>query len=379
MYCFSAFHVLLCMILYQQTPVVYLQSLVLTLETSPLKCREEVTLKCLYSGPTCCTDDARVWTRDGVQIMSNGATSDNQKYKEERNDASLHFDMKILNLEDTDFQRVFQCKYFFQTSNTLTLSKNDSYQCHPSDMGSCPFKVSRANDKMRIEGNLNISKVAPSPVLHAFYGEDNITSAFLTTELINYDTWYYFLTANIDNHVDCKGRRNDKLTVYVTIGSTKNEICQSDLCTCDLCGFYCWLISAIIPFIACFILFGIYYRMCCPEGETCKKKCEMYTLIWFGSTLLLNTVSVPIGIHHCPCQENWWFLFNFTWSFGTGLLIAFFICLARYDWSYLGERDTTFKIKMIALGSVTAGTYLLAAPAFEKKLLKGGEKKAAAV
>lgn len=105
----------------------------MTIETSPLVRGKDVTLKCLYSGPTCCTDDARVWTRDGTEIMNNGAPLDITKYKEERNDASLHFDMKILNLDEPDFNKAFQCQYNFQTSNTVTLTKDSTYESKSID------------------------------------------------------------------------------------------------------------------------------------------------------------------------------------------------------------------------------------------------------
>ncbi|CAG2188039.1 COLEC12 [Mytilus edulis] len=50
--------------------------LTLSVETSQSNCRTEVKLKCLYFGPTCCTDDARVWSRNGTQIMNNDSLYD---------------------------------------------------------------------------------------------------------------------------------------------------------------------------------------------------------------------------------------------------------------------------------------------------------------
>lgn len=101
-------------------------ALTLTVETSPFKYGNEVTLKCLYSGPiTCCSSSSRVWRRDGTHIMSDGVQVDNtKKYEERVNAAGHYFELKIFNLGESDFGKVFQCQYGFSTSNFVTLTKD---------------------------------------------------------------------------------------------------------------------------------------------------------------------------------------------------------------------------------------------------------------
>lgn len=104
------------------------------LSTSPAIFGQEITLTChleeISTNPTKCAE--RKWIVDpGNKVLTNrGVSSENKKYSEVISQHNPTFDLKIMNLAESDVNVDYTCTCDFKTFSKKLVLKEERFHCN---------------------------------------------------------------------------------------------------------------------------------------------------------------------------------------------------------------------------------------------------------
>lgn len=239
-----------------------------TVGTAVPRYTESLNLTCTVSAD-CCTSAFRVWQNAaGVQILSDGVSSDPNKYEEDWNGGTTGFNLIIKNLALTDVETDYNCQYKLG-NDKHTLTQTATWEYRPTE--SCPYSYVPFGGLA--DSTFAVSRSAPSPSITASFEGKNLTSGLTITGPTNFDIWFYSFKVSIDTDLLCQGKKDAELKVKVVTGTSTTDICEYKyLCyPCWECAVLCFAWALLGTFAGCTLTwFCCLICFCCYDSWTTK-------------------------------------------------------------------------------------------------------------